>query len=63
MWTFYILGLVIVFASIALGFLLMWGLNLTDGPPPRGWALWGPIWPAYVGIAVGLCLVSSHWWF
>ena len=31
---------------------------MTDGPAPEGWDLWSQLWPAYLGILLGLFVLA-----
>ena len=56
-----VLGALVILASIAFGIVLLFGISMTDGPLPIGYALWSQLWPTYLGIAVGVLLIASKW--
>ena len=56
-----ILGTLIIIASVVLGFFVLFGIGMTDGPAPVGWALWSQLWPAYLGGVFGVLVIAAKW--
>jgi hypothetical protein len=53
-----VIGVCIIIVSILLGFLILFGIGMADGPAPEGWDLWSQLWPAYLGILLGLFVLA-----